>query len=308
MLEPMGFGALDRLLSRATTTGCSMSISETCARFLAARSHPSYWRSSRQRAWPQRREARTTRFCVRIGAVRPHDNRARRQRVHRIPRSTCRDDRPKRPSFERGGMPERTTLFRKTEAEYFSLEDWTRNQNQHWTEPEKAGLSHLTRRRGGHRRRPDRHGRAVPAVHAFEPTARARRRCPAQGSTRLGMTILWGRRSVQSDNILGTSSQIRRLCSKGQPSRCEVRAAFRNCASKIDVAGLVADVTRSDRPCYSAASAKLNGVRLARLPPSPDSYRVLHRRTDHSDPPGNFGYGESLAASKTSPRVLKQPT
>ena len=125
MLEPMGFGALDRLLSRATTTGCSMSISETCARFLAARSHPSYWRSSRQRAWPQRREARTTRFCVRIGAVRPHDNRARRQRVHRIPRSTCRDDRPKRPSFERGGMPERTTLFRKTEAEYFSLEDWT---------------------------------------------------------------------------------------------------------------------------------------------------------------------------------------
>jgi hypothetical protein len=54
-------------------------------------------------AWPQRREARTTRLCVRIGAVRPHDNRARRQRVHRIPRSTCRDDRPKRPS-RRGGM------------------------------------------------------------------------------------------------------------------------------------------------------------------------------------------------------------
>ena len=50
------------------------------------------------RAWPQRREARTTRFCVRFSAVRPHDNRARRQNVHRIPRSTYRDDRPKRPS------------------------------------------------------------------------------------------------------------------------------------------------------------------------------------------------------------------
>ena len=25
------------------------------------------------RTWPQRREARTTRFCVRIGAVRPHE-------------------------------------------------------------------------------------------------------------------------------------------------------------------------------------------------------------------------------------------
>ena len=50
------------------------------------------------RAWPQRREARTTRFCVRISAVRPHEDRARRQRVHRIPRSTYRDDRPKRPS------------------------------------------------------------------------------------------------------------------------------------------------------------------------------------------------------------------
>ena len=30
-------------------------------------------------------------------------NRARRQSVHRIPRPTCRDDRPIRPSFERGG-------------------------------------------------------------------------------------------------------------------------------------------------------------------------------------------------------------
>jgi hypothetical protein len=55
-------------------------------------------RNQLSRAWPQRREARTTRFCVRIGAVRPHEDRARRQNVHRIPHSTYRDDRPKRPS------------------------------------------------------------------------------------------------------------------------------------------------------------------------------------------------------------------
>jgi hypothetical protein len=53
------------------------------------------------RTWPQRREARTTRFCVRINAARPHENRARRQRVHRIPRSTFVTI-AKRPSDECG--------------------------------------------------------------------------------------------------------------------------------------------------------------------------------------------------------------
>ena len=39
-----------------------------------------------RKTWPQRREARTTRFYVRPGVVRPCTRHARRQSVHRIPR------------------------------------------------------------------------------------------------------------------------------------------------------------------------------------------------------------------------------
>src|SRR5262245_41439724 len=53
----------------------------------------------------QRRGDRTTRFRrPRRHRSSAHTRHARHHRVHRIPRSTCRDDRPKRPSFERGGM------------------------------------------------------------------------------------------------------------------------------------------------------------------------------------------------------------
>ena len=94
----------------AVTTGQAGSTGIPCAMVLTLMSR-SPWgpgslapmaREIISRTWPQRREARTTRFCVRIGAVRPREqNRARRQSVHRIPRSTFVTI-AKRPHDERG--------------------------------------------------------------------------------------------------------------------------------------------------------------------------------------------------------------
>jgi hypothetical protein len=45
--------------------------------------------------------------------------------VHRIPRSTCRDDRDT-PLFIEAGQRKRTIIFRKSEQEYFSRRNWTK--------------------------------------------------------------------------------------------------------------------------------------------------------------------------------------
>jgi hypothetical protein len=51
-------------------------------------------RADRIRAtWSQRRETRTTRFCVRIGAVRLHEGIVRVANTSIASRLTCRDDR-----------------------------------------------------------------------------------------------------------------------------------------------------------------------------------------------------------------------
>src|SRR5215813_8473471 len=54
------------------------------------------------RTWPQRREARTTRFRVRINAVRPHESSCASPKRPPHPAPNVRDDREAPLSIERG--------------------------------------------------------------------------------------------------------------------------------------------------------------------------------------------------------------
>jgi hypothetical protein len=76
-------------------------------------------RSSRLRIWPQRREARTTRFCR---PQRPPSSETATTSI--APRLTCRDDRVASLCTEAGWRKEIRNL-RKTEVKYFSRQDWT---------------------------------------------------------------------------------------------------------------------------------------------------------------------------------------
>ena len=78
-----------------------------------------------------RRRAITARLGLSVGRPGPHaftsasapfvrtNDRARRQGVHRIPRSTCRDDRPKRPSASEAGRGHHTSDFRDLPSDLF---------------------------------------------------------------------------------------------------------------------------------------------------------------------------------------------
>jgi hypothetical protein len=76
-------------------------------------------RSSRRRTWPQRREARTTRFCR---PRRPPSSEVATASI--APRLTSRDDRVASLCIE-AGWREETIELRKTEAKSFSRTDWT---------------------------------------------------------------------------------------------------------------------------------------------------------------------------------------
>ena len=66
----------------------------------------------------QRRGDRTTRFRrPRRHRSSARTRRALYHRVHRIPRSTCRDDRPKRPSIE-AGWPDHASDFWKSQVRF----------------------------------------------------------------------------------------------------------------------------------------------------------------------------------------------
>ena len=76
------------------------------------------------RAWRQRRGARTTRFCVRISAVRPHETIASVAATSIASRLACRDDR-EAPLLSKRDADTILLICGSSKAEYFLPKGWT---------------------------------------------------------------------------------------------------------------------------------------------------------------------------------------